>query len=188
MSVRRKPPRGRDEVRDALLDAATALYQRRGPARVSVRDVASRAGVNHGLVHRHFGSKDALTAEVMARLVARLQADLWPEGQPIALAEALRLVFAATRKHTAYWQILARALLDGDDPRALQGSFPVVQRLVDVLAASGRAGKQARGWTAVLVAGGLGLLVFAPFVRAATGLDAKTFNAFVDGLPEKLAG
>ena len=188
MSARRPAARGRDEVKQALVDAATKLYQRRGPRRVSVREVATEAGVNHGLVHRHFGSKAALTAEVMTQLVARLQAELWVEDEAVELGDALRTVFAATRKHAAYWQLLARSLLDGDDPRKLQGSFPVVERLVAVVAASGRAGAQAPAWTAVLVAAGLGLLVFAPFVRAATGVDAKTWDAFVEGLPSRLTG
>jgi AcrR family transcriptional regulator len=49
-------------ARDALLDAAVELFAEHGPASVSIRDVARHAGVNHGLVHRHFGSKDDLLA------------------------------------------------------------------------------------------------------------------------------
>jgi AcrR family transcriptional regulator len=41
------------------------LFAEHGPASVSVRDVACHAGVNHGLVHRHFGSKDDLLAEAI---------------------------------------------------------------------------------------------------------------------------
>jgi len=61
------PARGRTEVRNALLDAAAALFAARGVAAVSVRDVAAHAGVNHGLVHRHFGSKHALFTAVLDR-------------------------------------------------------------------------------------------------------------------------
>jgi TetR/AcrR family transcriptional regulator, repressor for neighboring sulfatase len=49
-------------ARDALLAAAVELFAEHGPASVSIRDVARHAGVNHGLVHRHFGSKDDLLA------------------------------------------------------------------------------------------------------------------------------
>ena len=51
--------------RDALLASAVELFAQHGPASVSIRDVARHAGVNHGLVHRHFGSKDDLLAEAI---------------------------------------------------------------------------------------------------------------------------
>ncbi len=51
--------------RDALLASAVELFAEHGPASVSIRDVARHAGVNHGLVHRHFGSKDDLLAEAI---------------------------------------------------------------------------------------------------------------------------
>ncbi len=61
------PPEGPKvpSTRGALLAAAVELFAERGPASVSIRDVARHAGVNHGLVHRHFGSKDDLLAEAI---------------------------------------------------------------------------------------------------------------------------
>lgn len=52
-------------TRELLLAAAVELFAEHGPASVSIRDVARHAGVNHGLVHRHFGSKDELLAEAI---------------------------------------------------------------------------------------------------------------------------
>jgi AcrR family transcriptional regulator len=52
-------------ARDALLASAVELFAEHGPASVSIRDVARHAGVNHGLVHRHFGSKDDLLTEAI---------------------------------------------------------------------------------------------------------------------------
>jgi predicted nucleic acid-binding protein len=52
-------------TRDTLLASAIELFAQRGPAAVSIRDVARHAGLNHGLLHRHFGSKDALIAEAI---------------------------------------------------------------------------------------------------------------------------
>ncbi|WP_131725063.1 helix-turn-helix domain-containing protein, partial [Mycobacteroides abscessus] len=40
----------------------------KGPAATSIREVATRAGVNHGLVHRHFGSKRQLLAATLQHL------------------------------------------------------------------------------------------------------------------------
>jgi AcrR family transcriptional regulator len=52
-------------TRDALLASAVELFAEHGPASVSIRDIARHAGVNHGLVHRHFGSKDDLLVEAI---------------------------------------------------------------------------------------------------------------------------
>jgi AcrR family transcriptional regulator len=58
-------PRRRDAAatRQSLLDAATALFAERGYDRTTVRDIATRAGVNQSLLFRYFGSKEALFAE-----------------------------------------------------------------------------------------------------------------------------
>ena len=61
-----RKPRGRDEVRSAVLTAASSLVAERGPDGFSVREVATRAGVNHALVHRHFGTK----ADVLEQMLA----------------------------------------------------------------------------------------------------------------------
>ncbi|MEW1655111.1 MULTISPECIES: TetR family transcriptional regulator [unclassified Streptomyces] len=54
-------------TRQLLLDAASELFAERGYERATVRDIASRAGVNQALLFRYFGSKKALLGEVMAR-------------------------------------------------------------------------------------------------------------------------
>jgi AcrR family transcriptional regulator len=61
-------PRRRDAAatRQALLDAATELFADRGYDRTTVRDIATRAGVNQALLFRYFGSKESLFAEATA--------------------------------------------------------------------------------------------------------------------------
>ena len=58
----RKPRRTRDPdaKRAAILEAAAAAFAEKGFARATIRDIAKRAGVTHGLVIRHFCSKEAL--------------------------------------------------------------------------------------------------------------------------------
>jgi AcrR family transcriptional regulator len=57
-----KPPHRRDPEghRRAILEAARTCFGERGFARATVREIASRAGVTHGLVLRQFGSKEQL--------------------------------------------------------------------------------------------------------------------------------
>src|SRR5690348_4452281 len=72
-------PLGRAEVVSALLESAADLFAERGPAATSIRDIAARSRVNHGLIHRHFGSKDGLVAAVLDHLGQQLAALLAAE-------------------------------------------------------------------------------------------------------------
>jgi len=164
--------RGREAVRTALLDSATALFAARGVRAVSVREIAAAAGVNHGLVHRHFGSKEAVVRAVLDRSAREIAASAAAVGgeQP----EWSRL-FASLTERDAFWRILARAMLDGEDPTAMQSEFPVLRLLVDTFAAMQRRGALDRAFDPGLVAAGvaglvMGWLVFEPFLVAGTDL------------------
>lgn len=53
------------ETRAKLLSAALKLLARDGYARLSTRDIAAEAGVNHALVHYYFGAKDRLVVAAL---------------------------------------------------------------------------------------------------------------------------
>jgi AcrR family transcriptional regulator len=57
----------RAEAVDALLAAAESLLVEVGYAGITVRKLAERAGVNHGLVHYYFGSMQDLLLRVLDR-------------------------------------------------------------------------------------------------------------------------
>ncbi len=54
--------RGPQAVRRSLIDAALQLMTMRSPRQISGRELAKTAGVNYGLIHHYFGSKDAVFA------------------------------------------------------------------------------------------------------------------------------
>lgn len=58
--------RGPEAVRRSLIDAAKALSAVRSPRQVSGRELAQRAGVNYGLIHYYFGTKDNVFAQAVA--------------------------------------------------------------------------------------------------------------------------
>ncbi len=60
---------GYGEGRQALLAAAVRVVARRGLRHLTYRAVAEEAGVTHGLVVHHFGSRDALIEEALAYTV-----------------------------------------------------------------------------------------------------------------------
>ncbi|QEI05946.1 helix-turn-helix transcriptional regulator [Pigmentiphaga aceris] len=96
------PPRRRirnpDMHRAAILDAALAAFAERGYARATMRDIAQRAGVTHGLVQRHFGSKEAL---FLAAVPASRHWDNMIGGDPADLPERIAKMFVARMEEAA---------------------------------------------------------------------------------------
>jgi len=62
---------GHGERREALLSAAMRVLDRDGMRGLTYRAVAREAGVSHGLVRHHFGSRDALIHEAVLDLAER---------------------------------------------------------------------------------------------------------------------
>jgi len=193
--IENKPPR------EALLDAATKLFGEAGPAAVSTRQIAAEAGVNSGLIHRHFGTKDAMLREVLERLAGEISrarpedssgenssADESRGEQALSEGAAsgtgddhtagLLSILEATQERSAYWKLLARCILDGQDPSELQEKFPTVARVRAELEQLQNAGDlpaspDARTLAGLMVALGLGWLVFEPFLVAALSADGE---------------
>lgn len=75
----------RAEIRDAFLDAAERLLVDNSWANVTVRALATEAGLNHGLVHYYFGSMDEVFVQVLERFTANLierQRDMYRGDEP----------------------------------------------------------------------------------------------------------
>ena len=157
-------PRGKEAVRSALTASATQLFAEKGPSNVSVRDIAKHANVNHGLVHRHFGSKEALVVTVMNGLAEEVNETLGPVREDEGLLQD-------KGGAAAHWRILAHELLAGEDPAQLQQDFPVFQRLITASRNSLGPEVNAYAVATYLVSTGLGMMLFGPFFQVASGLE-----------------
>lgn len=62
---------GYGQGREALLAAAVRVVARGGLRKLTYRSVAAEAGVTHGLVVHHFGSRDALLEQALRWVVRR---------------------------------------------------------------------------------------------------------------------
>jgi TetR/AcrR family transcriptional repressor of bet genes len=84
-AVSKRPKRtlSRDQRRLQVIEATIATIAARGHARTTLTDVARAAGISHGLVLFHFGSKENLLAETLAYL-----ADEYRQTWKAALAAA----------------------------------------------------------------------------------------------------
>ena len=72
-----------EHVRTRLLNAAVRVFDRKGYAAASVREVAEMAGVTKPAVYYHFGSKEGLLLAILHQAERQLshtleQADLRP--------------------------------------------------------------------------------------------------------------
>jgi AcrR family transcriptional regulator len=163
----------------AVRAAATTLFATHGPASVSVRDIAAAAGVNHALVHRHFGSKQEVLRAVLEQAGHEMAAIV--ETLPTVHA-GLDALLTASVEREMYWRTLARAILDGENPQGLQRDFPTIRQLIALLdkerqqtgpetEASSPASLDARVVIGTLSALMLGWVVFEPYLLHATGLE-----------------
>lgn len=66
-SLRTSQAERRSRSEDALLEAAAELVAERGVQGASLASIGGRAGVSRGLPTHHFGSKDALVAQLAER-------------------------------------------------------------------------------------------------------------------------
>ncbi|MEW1776912.1 TetR family transcriptional regulator [Streptomyces sp. NPDC086777] len=82
----RKRVRNPEAHRAAILDAARATFAEHGYTRATIREIAREAGVTHGLVMRHFHSKENLFVAAVpgARDVEQLVV-----GDPATLPERI---------------------------------------------------------------------------------------------------
>lgn len=164
-----------ESSREALLRAATALFGARGPAAVSTRQIAAAAGVNNGLIHRHFTTKEALLREVLGRLSADIAGT--EDAADTDTANLLRFL-DATAERAGYWKLLARCILDGKAPEELQSDFPTTTRIVDLIESLQAAGTipstlAPRALATLFIAMALGWFVFEPWLVRAAGVDDR---------------
>ncbi len=167
-SRRTAAPLGRDEVVAAVLESAADLFAERGPAATSIRDIATRSSVNHGLIHRHFGSKDNLVGAVLDHLGLHLAALLADSADGAKVGDAVNRQL----------RVLAHASLDGYPIGELQTRFPTMEVLLDSVRPRHSSELSARLAAAHTIALQLGWCLFGGFLRASTGLedlDDRTF-------------
>jgi AcrR family transcriptional regulator len=113
-------------ARGALVAAAVELFALHGPASVSVRDVARRAGVNQALIYRHLGSKQELIAAAFEQGSSSLF--------PAALSPAgfdLDMVSHQLHHGAPASRLIARIVVDGVDIAAVRAQFPILRRLLE---------------------------------------------------------
>lgn len=83
----RRDPEGH---RAAILDAARHAFAERGYTRTTLREIARRAGVTHGLISRQFSSKERL---FLAAVPGNRDLEQVAAGDPVTLPDRIACAF-----------------------------------------------------------------------------------------------
>src|SRR5439155_3764071 len=112
--------------RDKILDAAEALFAKRGYAAIGLRELAEVAGLGKSSLFHHFRNKAqlyaAVTARILVRIEARLVRSLAAGGDPLVRLERwLDDLVDLLAENPTYARVLLRSLFEDDD---LPGDLP----------------------------------------------------------------
>jgi AcrR family transcriptional regulator len=187
-------PRGDASVtRTQILAAARDLFARRGVDSVSVRQIAATAGVNHALVHRYFGTKREIMAEILKAEAEAMGSMAGPEADAGASLAALREVFGYVLTEGRTSLLLAlRAEIDGLAPERLLDGAPL--RPLDILArwfehqGPGTRETDPQVLAMVLGAALMGLATVQPMLAAGVGLEGEDPEALRQRCVDMLVG
>ncbi len=171
-------------ARAQIRDCALRLFGERGPDAVTVRNIATCAGVSPGLVLHHFGSKqglrDAVDAHVMSMFDAMLATtiespDAFASGDTQMVASFAELFAAATPADSPIPAYLRRLLLSGDPmgKQLFRQWFRLTQTMVAAMAASGnlRPTPDPDAMAAFLLVNDLAMILLHDHVSDAIGTD-----------------
>lgn len=126
----RRRRRSREETESDLLDAALRIMRRDGLLEgVTLRDVATEAGVNHGQIYQYFGSRHALLRAAITRLLEQSAPDRDTHWEK-PFAERRKAMWRWALRDPDLPKLEALLALEGDDQLVL---FPELERTREAL-------------------------------------------------------
>src|SRR4051812_34704940 len=118
-------PRPSQNIEQALLRSGRLLYPERGSAGLSVRALTQHAGVNLGMFHYHFRTKDNFLRELLQQFYEEMYTPLTERvrhaGAPLErLRQALLFLAGFVRDHEA---VLGRVFADASGGDTVAAEF-----------------------------------------------------------------
>jgi AcrR family transcriptional regulator len=145
-----KRTRDADRSKEAILDAAEALFAQKGFEGTSLQEIGERAGVSRGTPNYFFGSKEQLYRAVLERVLAAERASvLQPLDHPAdeddlseaTIAAAISRFFDFLVARPTFLQLMEREALAGGqrlrDIRSYPATLQEGQALLDAAAKQG---------------------------------------------------
>lgn len=136
-SASAKPAYHHGDLRNALLEAARSLAHDVGPDRITLREVARRAGVSHTAAYHHFADKNdllrALAVQAFHDLAALQRSRIDADGDLAATLEGLTtdyLAFATERRSEFSFMWRRELCMPDGEPDPLKDAQLASQELV----------------------------------------------------------
>jgi AcrR family transcriptional regulator len=138
-------PRPSQNIDQALLDAGLALLPKTGCRNFSVRQLVDHAGVNLGMFHYHFKTKDNFVRAVLERMYEEMFSELVLQVNPSApaltnLRNLLHALAKFARKHRLLMVRLVSETMSGERLPAdfLRRNVPRHLKLIAEIVAKGQ--------------------------------------------------
>jgi AcrR family transcriptional regulator len=168
-----------DDAKAAILRAAAELMAERSPSEVTLREIAARAGVNYGLIHRHYRTKDRLLVEIFQEFTDYGAEQIRASG---SIHEAIERTFMLDAGGFA--RILSWAALDGVPPDktfADRSGMAVFQELIGREWADGDGAPRRDEFDPRVVSSFVMLMIsvwdfFAPYMQQVDGWDDRELD------------
>jgi AcrR family transcriptional regulator len=133
------------DLRRALVEAAFELVKEHGPAGITLREAARRAGVTHAAPYRHFADKEALLAALAEEGFVRLRGELEAGIAgvlPTELLETIGVLYVRfARAHPSQFRVMFGAEMG--DKRRYPSLTEADQAVFDLLCNAIRASQEA---------------------------------------------
>lgn len=164
-------------AQERILEAAVSLMATKAPSQIAGRELAKKADVNYGLIHRHFGSKNNACKEAFQRLAGSYVEQARRAGDRNWL-----LTLGLHPEYRDLWRILAHAAMDSDSLAILGWDYPLLREQLAVRTTAVQRGDDAAQTKAALATAfslAFGWTVFQPFLVQALELNDED-RTFVD--------
>ncbi|HEY7481469.1 MAG TPA: TetR/AcrR family transcriptional regulator [Gemmatimonadales bacterium] len=182
------------ETRERILDAAHAVFTRKGTAASRTQEIAAEAGVNKALVHYYFGTKAALADAIFARALGNIMPRIFgiladPErtiAEKVPAIAREQIEFHSARPYLAGYLISELHAQPERIARLMsrQGGRVPLDVIRRQLREGARAGKIRPISAEQFVANLMGLLIFPfaikPALRELLSLDDSRWRAFIE--------
>ncbi len=161
-------------TRQRLVEAAADLIVEVGPRASTVRGVAERAGVNHGLVHHYFGSKESLLKAAMILLLGEHHDFVTEHAGGDVIPPPMLLL-----QQGRYIRAVAHCVLDGEMDLALlevTEGISVPRAALEYVASSrgeSTPSTKVKAAACTVMALEMGWALLEPFLFAVTGVSAE---------------
>lgn len=180
--VKSNSSKRRQNVEKKLIESAAELVGSIGPNQLTIRDIASHAGVNHAQIHHYFGGKDELLKATYKLLAFEHVEQLQRRG--VSPANLIKEPLADITNN--YFRAIIRAVLDNrmDLVRVqVESNLSMSKKTLDQLVKLKNKNKptaEMKSAIALVMVVEFGLAAMKPYIMEVLDINEKEMSKFMD--------